>query len=84
MSRKDLHFRLRLPAEIKAQVQLAAAMNRRSMTAEIVTRLERSFNDEDIRVLLDDTTIGRSRDLLQAMPKRGSSFPAAAGKALPE
>lgn len=43
MSRDDLHFRLRIPAELKARVQAAAEANRRSMTAEIVDRLEQSF-----------------------------------------
>jgi len=45
MAREDLHFRLRIPEELKSKVEEAAASNHRSMTAEIVARLEQSFND---------------------------------------
>lgn len=45
MAREDLHFRLRIPEGIKAKVERAAEDNRRSMTAEIVKRLEASFAD---------------------------------------
>lgn len=40
MARDDLHFRLRIPDELKTKIEAAAAKNRRSMTAEIVARLE--------------------------------------------
>lgn len=43
MSREDSHFRLRIPEGLKAQVAKAAAENNRSMTAEIITRLEATF-----------------------------------------
>jgi hypothetical protein len=43
MARDDLHFRLRIPDELKARVENAASENRRSMTAEIIDRLEKSF-----------------------------------------
>ena len=43
MSRDDLHFRLRIPEELKARVEAAAEKNRRSMTAEIIERLEASL-----------------------------------------
>lgn len=39
MSREDLHFRLRIPAGLKSEIEASAAANRRSMTAEIVARL---------------------------------------------
>jgi hypothetical protein len=44
MSREDLHFRLRIPEQLKKRVEASAASNERSMTAEIVDRLERSFD----------------------------------------
>ncbi|WP_315918637.1 Arc family DNA-binding protein [Mesorhizobium sp. SP-1A] len=47
MAREDLHFRLRIPEELKSKVDEAAARNDRSMTAEIVDRLEFSFNEGD-------------------------------------
>ncbi|MGN6143429.1 MAG: Arc family DNA-binding protein [Mesorhizobium sp.] len=43
MAREDLHFRLRIPEELKNQIEKAAAENHRSMTAEIVSRLQDSF-----------------------------------------
>lgn len=43
MAREDLHFRLRIPEDLKNKVEEAASLNRRSMTAEIVDRLEKSF-----------------------------------------
>lgn len=44
MARDDLHFRLRIPDDLKQRIAEAAENNRRSMTAEIVARLESSFN----------------------------------------
>lgn len=44
MAREDLHFRLRIPEELKQKIQSAAEANRRSMTAEIVSRLADSFD----------------------------------------
>lgn len=43
MARDDLHFRLRIPEALKARIEASAAENNRSMTAEMVSRLERSF-----------------------------------------
>lgn len=47
MAREDLHFRLRIPEALKELVEKSAENNRRSMTAEIVARLERSFDLDD-------------------------------------
>ncbi len=44
MAREDLHFRLRIPAELKALVEQAAQRRGVSMTAEIVERLKKSFD----------------------------------------
>lgn len=38
-----MHFRLRIPEDLKEKVEQASAENHRSMTAEIVARLEDSF-----------------------------------------
>ncbi|MDH0368004.1 Arc family DNA-binding protein [Brucella anthropi] len=49
MSRDDLHFRLRIPADLKTSIEVSAKANNRSMTAEIVTRLsapEKTLRDE--------------------------------------
>lgn len=47
MAREDLHFRLRIPEDLKAKIEGAAQSNRRSMTAEIIERLEASFGGEE-------------------------------------
>ena len=46
MAREDPHFRLRLSEELHGRVRVAAAINRRSITAEVVARLEESFSRE--------------------------------------
>ena len=43
MAREDLHFRLRIPPDLKEKVEAAANSAKRSMTAEIIARLEASF-----------------------------------------
>lgn len=48
MSRTDPQFNLRIPAELRDKVMAAAQEKRRSATAEIVARLERSFESDSI------------------------------------
>ncbi|TCK29004.1 Arc-like DNA binding dprotein [Ancylobacter aquaticus] len=43
MSREDLHFRLRIPEALKGRISASADANNRSMTAEMISRLETSF-----------------------------------------
>ena len=43
MAREDLHFRLRIPEDLKRRIAAASRINERSMTAEIIARLEASF-----------------------------------------
>ncbi|NTI27691.1 Arc family DNA-binding protein [Rhizobium rhizogenes] len=43
MAREDLHFKLRIPEELKQRVAAASRANGRSITAEIIARLEASF-----------------------------------------
>lgn len=69
MAREDLHFRLRIPEMLKLMIESAAEGNHRSMTAEIIDRLERSFRNESRDSLtnkrLDE--LARSIDEQQAM-----------------
>jgi uncharacterized protein YdcH (DUF465 family) len=44
MAREDLHFRLRIPEPLKVRIEAAAEKRQRSMTAEIVDRLDYSFD----------------------------------------
>ena len=43
MSREDPHFRLRVPASLRDRIAEGAKANKRSLNAEIVARLEWSF-----------------------------------------
>lgn len=43
MKQTDPQFKLRLPQDLKSRLESAASDNRRSVTAEIVARLEESF-----------------------------------------
>jgi hypothetical protein len=57
MAREDQHFRLRIPDALKVRVETAAEKNHRSMTAEIVARLEASFVIDDMPEI--DVSVGR-------------------------
>jgi hypothetical protein len=61
MTREDLHFRLRIPEELKARIENAARLNNRSMTAEIVERLQWTFGpaDAEFQDLLDQADKAR-------------------------
>lgn len=43
MSREDAQLKIRLPAELKAEIEAAAKSAQRTMNAEIVARLQQSF-----------------------------------------
>ena len=47
MSRTDPQFNLRIPESLRDLVMTAAKRNKRSATAEILDRLERSFTETD-------------------------------------
>lgn len=47
MSREDPQMKIRLPADLKDQIEAAAKAAGRSMNAEIVARLEQSFKQEE-------------------------------------
>ncbi|WP_291585768.1 Arc family DNA-binding protein [Comamonas sp. UBA7528] len=53
MSREDPQMKIRLPADLKDQIEAASKQSGRSMNAEIVARLEKSFawTASDSRVL---------------------------------
>lgn len=46
MSKNDPQFNLRMPSHLEAKVRAAAVENRRSVTAEINSRLESTFATE--------------------------------------
>lgn len=76
MVREDLHFRLRIPDGLKAKISEAALENRRSMTAEIIDRLERSFTAPAVPGLTSEQTArlitAIVEQVLQALPDQAS------------
>jgi hypothetical protein len=50
MNRDIAPFGLRIPTELKTRIEKAAEKNLRSMNAEMVVRLENSFDAEGMRL----------------------------------
>ena len=48
MARTDPQFNVRMPADLKEKIEEAAKENGRSMNAEIVYRLQRSIEDDQV------------------------------------
>lgn len=70
MAKDDPHFRLRLPAELKAEVERAAKENNRSINAEIVSRLEDSIlarNGIVDALMVAERSLQREREALDVM-----------------
>lgn len=65
MARDDPYFRLRIPEALKARIEKSAAEANRSMTAEIISRLERSYDVEPEW----DKAIDDVEDLLRRVEK---------------
>lgn len=63
MAREDLHFRLRIPEEMKLLIEDAARRNQRSMTAEIISRLDYTFGKatEEVRELILEAEASEKR-----------------------
>lgn len=59
----DPQFKLRIPAQLKISIEKAAIRNNRSMNAEIVARLEASFQNKV-------ETIGPSVEYMEEYLKR--------------
>ena len=59
MARHDPQVNFRIPAELKERLELAAKENNRSLTAELINRLDESLNtvsydsNKDIHAKLD-------------------------------
>ncbi|EOV2101828.1 TPA: Arc family DNA-binding protein [Klebsiella pneumoniae] len=72
MSREDPQLRIRLPIELKEKIEDSAKVNKRSMNAEIVQRLDGSFLSEvpDDEVLSAEEAIqiaSKARDELSTI-----------------
>tara|TARA_R110001606_G_scaffold68797_1_gene157168 strand:- start:12715 stop:12978 length:264 start_codon:yes stop_codon:yes gene_type:complete len=71
MSRSDPQFNLRIPAELRDKVAEAASENRRSATAEIIARLEESFQSP---IGLPDTTADQMKNVLESQQRLNSAM----------
>lgn len=63
----DPQFKLRMTPEIKERIEAAAAKNNRSMNAEILRRLEDSFDDEVLTERVRDSAFNRERQVLYVL-----------------
>lgn len=53
MARSDPQFNLRMSSDLKARIEAEAAKNKRSATAEIIDRLERSLDVLPVNEMVD-------------------------------
>ncbi|WP_158807988.1 Arc family DNA-binding protein [Beijerinckia sp. L45] len=71
MARSDPQINIRIPAELKEQIEAAAAENKRSMIAEIVARLEQSFSGQALQPLDTDVLKDAVKEAFREMfPER--------------
>jgi hypothetical protein len=61
------HLRVRIEPRLLARLEKAREMNGRTLTGEIVQRLEESFRREDQQALIT-ATISRMLEMLDALP----------------
>jgi hypothetical protein len=75
MARTDPQFNLRVPIELKQQVENAARESGRSINAEAVFRLEQSFRNE-----VGDLESVPTEELMKELAKRLDGFSVVANK----
>lgn len=72
MSKEELQVNFRMPASLKGELEALARQNRRSLTAEVVARLERSVSELDEVAAFDQ--IGLQNEAGESsVPKREGS-----------
>ncbi|PTB20736.1 hypothetical protein C9I57_11340 [Trinickia symbiotica] len=63
MARDEPQINLRIPAELKERLEQASTQSKRSLTAEVVARLEESFASEGAGTArIDDRTLDMFAD----------------------
>ena len=75
MARTDPQFNLRVPIELKQQVENAAKESGRSINAEAVFRLEQSFRND-----VGDLESTPTEELMKELAKRLDGFSVIANK----
>lgn len=63
--------RLRVPPELKKQIEESAEKNNRSQSAEMVARLEQSFNEVEhtFKIISKETTLKVSQEVIDEVIK---------------
>ncbi|MEZ1423383.1 Arc family DNA-binding protein [Pseudomonas monteilii] len=74
-------YSLRLPQELRARLEKAAEISRRSLNAEMVARLEDSFTPSP-SITLPAMTLSASPDLIEATRQQLRALIAQAGQLL--
>lgn len=69
MARTDPQINLRVPANLKKKIELIAIENSRSINAEVVQRLEQSFEQK-----FGDLESVPTEELMKALAKRLDGF----------
>lgn len=64
MKPTDPQFKLRLPTDLKGRLEAAAAASGKSLSAEIVARLESTFSEADKLVAREQEKVQIARELL--------------------
>lgn len=74
MSREDPQMKIRLPADLKDQIEAASKQSGRSMNAEIVARLEGSFAPVPPAAVNPDTAMSALADRLEKQDRAIASL----------
>lgn len=74
MAKDDPHFRLRIPAELKAEVEASAAKNKRSINAEIVALVERALQEKAVSNTEIDNDIRYVTSKITDMIRQGGAI----------
>jgi hypothetical protein len=69
MARTDPQINLRVPADLKKKIELIAIENSRSINAEVVQRLEQSFENK-----IGDLESVPTEELMKELAKRLDGF----------
>jgi hypothetical protein len=76
MARSDPQLNFRIPVELRDKLDAAARENNRSLTGELIARLERTFSDEPAVNGISMSAIFEKLEEIESSIKAGK-FPAA-------
>ena len=74
MAVNDPHFKIRLPVDLKTRLEAAAVDNARSVTAEIVHRLQESFEVERLLPEGLDAVEARAQEQTESLARMSAQL----------